>query len=212
MCTSDDVETMSTLVDTSDRWTIVGTTYPVGVSDAQMVFVSSYSKTVTGGIAAYDGGGNWSASGSKTVSTTWGTDWGYSGYPTGYKVTVRYGKYRWQECYSTGNCWYDYEWRPMYPAGGTSHYSATYPGWNYDCQRVSNNSTWKRDSSSGYSYTLSTGVDISGIIGFDLGVKRAYESAAGYHYRIKDGSPKKMCSNMDGVAPAYAPKVVERYA
>lgn len=183
------------LVASRNVWATTGTTYPYsggtagGDHKARMVYGSGTSRSTTFGVAVSGSGGSWSSSGTKTTTSGWASEWGFSTVYRTYRAEVRYGKYRkyWTRCGTI-----NYRWQPRYETGGSTRVRLnSKPNYSY-CTPVNGGQTWIRTSSTGKAYTNSAGVKFKSVIGINLSSTRQFYSNRRYEYKIV-GNSKYMC-------------------
>lgn len=195
--TSEEV-TLASLVQSSKRDVIVGTTYTAGGNTARVEYSAKASTSY--GVATSLGG--WSASGTRSSSSGYAFYWpNYNGNRAYYSEVI-YGKYRiiLSGCAGT----YYYKWQPRYETGGTFHRTPSKPSWNY-CSNV-DSGRWIRNRTDGADWELGSGVKISNILGFNLVSSRSYGVAHKSVYNIA-GSKKKLCGKSN--YPAVASRLAE---
>lgn len=189
------------LLSTSDRWVVIGETWPYGSDKGWMQSSSSHSVTVGVAISGSGTYGSWTASGSSTSSSGVTFEWAESSAARDYRVQERFGKYRlW--CSASG--WRnDYREKYVLSTGGFSNASlSTRP--NYaNCAPVGAG-LWKRDASTGNHSVFAAGVKISSLLGIDLSVDTNYASTRVLKYRL--ATPGRVCGS--DAAPALAGKVM----
>jgi hypothetical protein len=191
--------------------TTIGTGYPVGADTSKMSHSSGSSAEFTGSFGvAWDNIGIFTQSGTRAVERGSGFDWDSKSYARSYRVGLVYQKVKAmydKPCDATP---YYVKWVPIGYSGGFGENTdgVTRPDWN-TCVRIGSTGTWWRDSSSGSSYSLSTGVKFAGVIGVDLSSKRAYNAEArlGYYIGVEG---RRVCANTN--PPGMASKVMERRA
>jgi hypothetical protein len=188
------------LLSTSDRWVVIGETWPYGSDRGWMQSTSSHSVTVGVAVSSTGAYGGWTASGSSTSSSGVTFEWAESSVNRDYRVGQRFGKYRlW--CSASG--WRnDYRERYVLSTGGfTNALLGSAPGYA-NCTTVAMG-LWQRDSTLGKHSVFGTGVKIASLIGIDLSVDTNYASTRILKYRLV--SAGKVCGS-DGV-PSLAGKV-----
>jgi hypothetical protein len=189
------------LLSTSDRWVVIGETWPYGSDRGWMESSSSHSLTVGMAVSSSGTYGSWNASGSSTSSSGVTFEWAESSADRDYRVQERFGKYRlW--C-STSGWRNDYREKYVLSTGGyTNVLLGTRP--NYaNCSPVGAG-LWKRNASTGNHSVFATGVKISSLLGIDLSVDTNYASTRILNYRL--ATPGKVCGS-DAV-PSLAGKVM----
>ncbi len=188
------------LLSTSDRWVVIGETWPWGSDRGWMLSTSSHSVTVGAAVSSTGAYGGWTASGSSTSSSGVTFEWAESSANRDYRVGQRFGKYRlW--CSASG--WRnDYRERYVLSTGGfTNALLGSAPSYA-NCAPVAMG-LWQRDSTLGKHSVFGTGVKIASLIGIDLSVDTNYASTRILKYRLV--SAGKVCGS-DGV-PSLAGKV-----
>ncbi|MGW0823906.1 hypothetical protein [Streptomyces sp. NPDC002845] len=196
----------TTLIKKRKRLATVGTTYPIAGQKATMFHGSG--KTIIYG-AAVNYGGNWGASGNKSISNGYEFEWAPKKIMRSYRVQVRYGLYLTRnrdgiELYR--------KWRPIVETGITKEKKLSKrPTWNKgrgtgDRCGVLPKGAWHRTNSSGKSYSLSTGVKFRDIIGIDLSTNREYSSSSKLTYNLSK-STRRLCGNNE--APGLAGKIAQ---
>lgn len=190
---------------TSDRMGKIAHTFvPDGTTSVAWAYHST-NRSHTLGLANKTGSGAWVANtSSKTLSAGVSFEWAKnSAVARAYRMEINYGRYRYQEETIDGDCrWFDsWKWSPRWNTGGYGNlYHSTQPTWGRDYCAPVPAGTWKRQRTDGSDFSLSAGVEISGLIGVDLSSKRSYASNAFIAYSVVGN--KKLCgSNHD---PAYA--------
>jgi hypothetical protein len=195
------------LVTTRLQWATLGTTYPVGNSTSRMAVSTSQGASYGVAVSASDESGSWSANGSSFTEGGWSNDWPDTGYQRAYMKQVQYGKYK-SYLLQYPHCVAKYGWDPMAETGGTDHNDGLdRPGWDQWCVPV-DVGTWKRDSSSGSSYTNDTSVKFDGVIGINLSISRQYSTAQKLVYNVKGPAAHDMCGS--NTWPSSANKLMER--
>jgi hypothetical protein len=188
------------LLSTSDRWVVIGESWPYGSDRGWMKSSSSHSVTVGVAVSSTGAYGGWTASGSSTSSSGVTFEWAESTAYRDFRVGERFGKYRlW--CSSSG--WRnDYKERYVLSTGGYTNASLGSPPSYTNCTTVAAG-LWQRDSSLGSHTVFTTGVKISSLIGIDLSVDTNYASTRILKYRLV--SQGKVCGS--NTVPSLAGKV-----
>lgn len=149
------------------------------------------------------------------MTTSTGVTWEPAGVTYGryWNIEMWYGRY--EELCSIGYDPYTLRWAvaPRYPTGGTGSTAPgsgpSYPEAN--CVTVSPAGTWSRSTSSGKSTVFNAGVNISGLVGFDMKLTANYGTTSNaeriVYYRVTRSSIK-LCGNND--TPATAGIVIEK--
>lgn len=200
----------STLIDKDVRWADIGSTYPVGNTEAR-VAISSAKNFEYGVAVKAVGSASFEASGSRSISTGWSKAWNFNQVDARvYRKQVEYGKY--QNVLVTGvwpwlACLVSYSWRPITETGGEGFRAGTVQNFTV-CVPVTPG-LWSREQSNGQEFNISGGVDFDSIIGLDLSVARQYSETQRTDYRIKGPRDKRMCGN--GAYPSIANSVMERF-
>jgi hypothetical protein len=176
----------------SDRWATVGTSYPLG-DDHKSWLTHSSSTSSTFGVAVTSPSQGWHESGSRTVGDNWSADYKPTKWKRSYRIEVRYQKYR---CTLTSGIWVKDEWKPVYETGGALTNSLpSYPNFpTENCVRVLGGVEWGRGTERGNDYTLSYGVKIQEVLGFDMTSTRAYASSGKLYY-YHPNSGRRICGN-----------------
>lgn len=189
----------------SRRWATVGTSYPIGAGHTSWLDYSS-STSSTFGVATkgMGPGSSWGEDGSKTIGDSWGADYKPTKWKRSYRIGVRYYKFHCSGI--TG--WHQWRWKPNHNTGDADANSLKdYPNWR-TCAFVRGGVKWSRGDERGRDYTLSTGVTIAALIGFDLTARRAYQTTGKlYYYHNTEG--RKICGKDDD--PARASKMRARW-
>lgn len=193
---------------TSIRSTTIGTTYPVGDSQARMRVTNSQGAEY--GIASRGtaAGAEWYAGGNKFVKDSWGFTWAYSGAQRSYRTDVEYRRYD-VHCGAHVPVYLGKEWRPIIETGGVGHNNGiTRPDWDDFCVPVVLG-TWERDIEDGSAYSYGLAVKFSNALGIDLGIKRNYSTRQYIQYDIRTNQPKELCGS--NAYPSRASKLMERF-
>jgi hypothetical protein len=191
----------------TDDYTIrpvtIGTSYPVGDSEAYMDVDSSQGAEYGVAVSASGDFGSFSASGSQFTQGGWGFTWNPNDRARSYRARVQYTKL---ETY----CWGSLRqvmWWPRAETGGTGqNFDVTRPDWTH-CQNVTSGE-WRRWKSWGSSYSYGAAVKFASLIGIDLSITREYSSYQMIVYNV-DGPINKMCGSDD--VPSLAGKVMEKF-
>lgn len=196
----------SQATDSYRRWsTTIGTTYPVGASEAYMAVNSSDGARYGIGYSASGDAGSFSLSGSKFTQNSWSFTWNPNDNRRSYRLEMEYRLWG-SACYPYPAT---YTWRPHRETGGTGqNLDIDRPNWTR-CADVSNG-TWVRDRVDGDAYSYGAAVKAAGYLGVDLSISREYTTSQKVVYLIRGSSPKKMCGN-NGDWPSLAGKMMEKF-
>lgn len=191
-----------TLLRTSDRWSTVGTSYPVGGHTSWLTHTSSTSSSMGTAMSSDNKYGSFSENGMKSTTNSWGQNFPAQSYDRSYRIETRYGNYK---CTSY---WTIYGWEPMRQNGYTWSYRLdSKPNWNTYCGPIAAGEWW-RGEERGKDYSLSYGVKIAGLIGVDLTTRRSYSSGSRLYYDAP--VRRRLCGNNDDAG--VASKLRERFA
>jgi hypothetical protein len=137
--------------------------------------------------------GSWSTSGTWSDGTSTTKVWadGSSGSYASYREQVEYGTY---QCYVVGTyAWSAYQSGPITTTGGfTLANASSMPRYGYSTPE--DVGIWQRTSTSGYSWSMSGGVLISGIIGINLSVSEGYSGSHMMEYSFSTND-NHLCGN-----------------
>lgn len=190
--------------------TTIGTAYPRGDDTAWMHFTtgSAASFTSTLGVGFNDSVGSptWSESSTETIERSGGFDWEEKSYARSFRADVKYQKvlHYYDRC--PGDPPYFVTWEPVkYTGGFGENKGIDVPDFT-NCVVVGSDGVWHRHISGGHSYQYDGAVKLSGVIGIDLSINRAYNAEARLSYRVN--ARKHMCGNNDD--PLDAGKVMEK--
>lgn len=207
--TSGACKTSVALVANSDKPAAIAHTFiPDGTKSTARAYHSS-TRTHTFGIAATFGNG-WQASGSRTYTAGVMASWlNNTDRQRSYRVDVRYGKYKHYRNYQDGDNGTECrliktEWKPRRDTGGRTYvtYRPT-PTWGQKFCKTVQVQSWRREVQGEHNFALSGGVDLSGLVGFDVRSARGYATNAYIEYNPV--GTKKLCGNND--IPAFASSV-----
>lgn len=198
-------ECSTTLLSRYYRYANIGDGWPQDSGQtSSFEFQGTQSSTLQ---TAYDistDSGGWTRGGSVTRSAGFGQIWGKSSAGRYFKIRTEQGKYK-KVCYivSGGSKSYShtkYEVRTIRLTGGTDQATSGFePAWKY-CENIAAG-TWRRVSSSGKAYTHSYGLDISGIVGFDVTSKSQYDTSNELRYH-QATNRYRGCGNNDWIGHA----------
>lgn len=175
---------LKTKIGEADVWATVGYSLPLSGNPGNFIYEGGHSTKYGGGIRHSTA---WSASGSYTRSSVWGMSWLESTSQRAHNVQVRYHHYSNDVGAST---WDTFE--PEVETGGTQTTTVTRPNYT-QCAPVSTG-TWYRESSTGNSLNLSTGVKAVGAIGIDLSMESNYSTKRKIQYKVNDNG-RQVCGN-----------------
>ena len=182
-----------------DRWATIGSSYPRGKVSSYLTYSSSTSSTF--GIAiSYNKGGDYSASGSRNTTDSWGQNFNKRRINRVFRTEVRYRRLR---CFHSSGIELYRQWKPVRQNGYTKVLTGiSSPGWNRHCGPVAGGD-WYRGRARGRDYSLSTGVKIADQVGINLSSRRSYGGGSRLYY---NHSRRKMLCGSNGEA-GYASKV-----
>jgi hypothetical protein len=153
----------------------------------------------------------WKTGGSVTRSSGFGVDFDPSVYNRSYLLAVELGKYK-DVCYtvSSGSSTYaytKYSFIPIrftggYSTGGASEFSVA------ECTGALGQGNWYRWDASGRAWSLSSGFDISGLVGFDVTSTSNWDSNNRLYYRQPKAGTYRVCGSND--YPSYASRILGR--
>jgi hypothetical protein len=211
----------------------IGTGYPVAGDSSWMSFnrnsdESSHLQMELGGAVSYVGLVYKKQKGiTRSSSSTF--VWDRKDYARSYRVNVVYRRYNAyiDRCPSdrpisdvpeegtAHDPYYTYwrAWRVTSVPGGENRgiaipnfgTSAGFDTGTDSCQRAGSAGTWSREKSNGRSYSYDKGAHLGDILGFELSVKRAYNSQARLYYHVSKG----LWLNGNNDLPEWAGKIQE---
>ena len=155
----------------------------------------------------------WKAGGSVSRSSGFSVDFDPSVCNRSYRLEVELGKYK-DVCYTvtSGSSTYaytKYSFIPIrltggYSTGGASTFSAPY------CTGPRGQGNWSRWDASGHAWSLSSGFDISGLVGFDVTSTSNWDSSNRLYYRQPKAGTYRLCGNND--FPPYSGRILGAFA
>lgn len=178
--------------------TRIGYTWPYGADQGWMSSSTTHSMTVGAAASAKGTYGSWSASGSSTTSSGVTKTWTKSINYRGYDVEMHYGRYR---LICGGLPQNVYRSMVRYPSGGYDDVSTIWRSFS-NC-RVASAGPWQRDSSTGYHFAASAGVQSQPYLGISLSVDTNYGSTHTLYYYLATNG--KVCG--DNGDPSIASNV-----
>ena len=182
-----------TLKSTYVTWETVAITSPAAGQTGTATFSSSNTHTL--GVAVSANGATWSASGTSSISAGFTHEWPYSSIPENYLARVQMAKYQETPAYLCG----DWKTKAQSHTGGTSIEGRGDLGYTSHCEPVYAGN-WIRNWSNGNAFSLSGGLETSGILGINLSAKHQYSTSVSITYH-QDG-PRQVCGN--NAAPSLA--------
>jgi hypothetical protein len=185
-------------------WATLGTTYPIGKSQAFMAVSASEGATYGGGVSVSGRYGTWSASGSKHAGGNWSKTWLGSTSSRSYQKQVEY--FKWHYEYLDSRCNY-YRWISNQETGGTtSNTGITRPNFPDANCVPADPGPWQRTDDKATAYSYDAAVKFSSAIGTNFGINRNYSSSQFVQYNV--AGHQRLCGS--NTWPTKAGKIMEK--
>ncbi len=168
------------LLSTQNTKAAIGATWPSGTGQTGNMKTSTGHDTSIGvGFSVSGASGSFGLNGMTTMNDSVGAEWNYSGNYRIYRAGVQYGKYGHRWC---GASYYEYQARAIGPTGTFDSLATTNKLFTHcDTQGAG---TWSRETKTGTSYTLTTGVELSSLIGVDLKSSSTWTTTHTLYYKF----------------------------